>query len=268
MASRTKQKEEARERRLAQERADAEHARKTQRTRMLGGVLALAVIVVAVAIAVSSSGGGGKNTAPKPTSSAAKQSATTVAGLLAGIHQSGVTIGSSSAPVTVTEFGDLECPICRDFALGAENQLIGKDVRSGKVKLVYRSLETATGGAPNPSIFPSQQAAAYAAGAQGKAWNYIELFYHEQGQEATGYVNQNYLNGLASQIPGLNYSQWLTDSKNSTYASQVTADEQAAASRGFNSTPTIVVQGPKGQAQPIVGTTDYGTLESAINSVS
>jgi protein-disulfide isomerase len=267
MASRTKQKEEARARRLAEERAAAERAQRARRTRMLGGVLLAAVAVVVVAIVISTSGGNGSSSAPKPTSSAAKQAASTVNSLLSGIPQSGVTLGSPSAKVTVTEFGDLECPVCRNFALGAENQLISNDVKAGKVKLVYRSLETATGGAPNPSIFPVQQAAAYAAGAQSKAWNYIELFYNEQGQENTGYVTQSFLNGLASQIPGLNYSQWSSDSKSSTYTSQVTADEQAASARGFNSTPTLVVQGPKGQAQPIVGVTDYGSLESAIKSV-
>jgi protein-disulfide isomerase len=268
MASRTKQKEAARARRLAEERAAAERAQRNRRTRMLGGVLVLALVIVGVAIAVSVGGGSGSSSAPKPTSTAAKQSSSTVNNLLAGIPQKGVTLGSPNAKVTVTEFGDLECPICKDFALSTESQLIAKDVRAGKVKLVYRSLETATGGAPDPSIFPVQQAAAYAAGAQAKAWNYILLFYHEQGQEATAYVNQSFLNGLAAQIPGLNFSQWRSDSKSPAYTSQVTSDEQAAAGQGFNATPTITIQGPKGAAQPFQTLVDYPTLESAIKSVS
>ncbi len=264
MASRTRQKEEARARRLDEERARSERERRQRRTRMLGGVLLGAVILVVVAIAISSSGG---SSTPAPTSSAAKQQAATVSSLLSGIPQSGSTLGSPSAKVTVTEFGDLECPICRDFALGAENQLISTDVHSGKVKLVYRSLETATGNGPNPGVFPSQQAAALAAGVQGKGWDYIDLFYHEQGQEGTAYVTPSYLDGLARQIPGLNYAKWLADSKSSALTAQVTADGQAAAAKGFNSTPTITIQGPKRAAQPIVGTTDYGTLEASINSV-
>jgi protein-disulfide isomerase len=264
MASRTRQKEEARARRLDEERARSERERRQRRTRMLGGVLLGAVILVVVAIAISSSGG---SSTPAPTSSAAKQQAATVSSLLSGIPQSGSTLGSPSAKVTVTEFGDLECPICRDFALGAENQLISTDVRSGKVKLVYRSLETATGNGPNPGVFPSQQAAALAAGVQGKGWDYIDLFYHEQGQEGTAYVTPSYLDGLARQIPGLNYAKWLADSNSSALTAQVTADGQGAAAKGFNSTPTITIQGPKRAAQPIVGTTDYGTLEASIKSV-
>jgi protein-disulfide isomerase len=263
MASRTKQKEEARARRIAEERAAAERARRTRRTRTLAGVLIAAVVVVAVAIAISSSGGG--------SSSSTKISSSTsnhISSLLTGLPQSGQTLGSPSAKVTVTEFGDLQCPICRDFALGAEQQLIAKDVRSGKVKLVYKSLPTATLNGPNPSVFPTQQAAAYAAGQQSKAWDYILLFYRQQGQEGTNYVTPAFLQNLARHIPGLNYSAWLTASKNPNLTAQVTSEQQQATSRGFNSTPTIVVQGPKGQAQPVVGNTDYGTLESVINSVA
>jgi protein-disulfide isomerase len=191
-----------------------------------------------------------------------------VRSLLSGIPQSGQTIGSPNAKITVTEYGDLQCPVCRDFALGTENQLISKDVRSGKVKLVYKSLLSATANSPDPSIFPAQQAAAYAAGKQSKAWDYILLFYHEQGQEGTLYVTPAFLSGLAKQIPGLNYATWQTESKNPALAAQVLAENQHANSRGFASTPTILVEGPKGQAQPIIGLTDYGTLESAINSVA
>jgi protein-disulfide isomerase len=264
MASRTKQKEEARARRLAEEQAHAERTRRQRRMQMLGGVLLAAIAVVAVAIAISSSG----NSTTKTTPSAFKSAASTVDSQVAGIPQSGVTLGSPSAKVTVTEYGDLQCPICRDFALGAEGQLISNEVKAGKAKLVYKSLETATGSSPTPGIFPTQQAAAYAAGAQGKAWNYILVFYRAQGQEGTAYVNQSFLDGIAQSVTGLNFSTWKSASTNPTYTAQVQSDQQQAAGRGFNSTPTVVVQGPKGAAQPIVGNTDYGTLQSAIKSVS
>jgi protein-disulfide isomerase len=65
----------------------------------------------------------------------------------------------------------------------------------------------------------------------------------------------------------LNYSQWLSARSQNTLAAQVTADQQAAAGAGYNSTPTIVVKGPKGQAPAIVGNTDYAALESAIKKV-
>ncbi len=267
MASRAQQKEQARQRRLAEEQARTERARRQRRLQMILGTIVVAVVLVVVGIAVSSGGSG--NNAPKVGSAAAKADASKVSTLLAGISQAGNTLGSPSAKVTVTEYGDLECPVCKDFATGIENQLIANDVRSGKVKLVYRSLCTATCNGPDPNVFPTQQAAALAAGLQNKEWDYVELFYNEQGTEDTNYVNDSYLNGLASQIPGLNYSKWLSDRGSSTLTGQVTADEQAAAGKSFSSTPTLDIVGPKGEAQPIVGVpSSYGSLESAIKSVS
>ena len=266
MASRTKQKEEARARRIAEERARAERAARTRRVRMLGGVVVAAVVIIVAAVVISTSGSSSAP-GPAPGTKGATQQAAIVNGLLAGIPQSGQTIGNPNAKVTLTEYGDLECPICRDFALSTIDQVIPNYVRSGKVKLIYKSYETATGGAPDPNIFPVQQAAAYAAGLQGKAWNYILLFYHEQGPEDTGYVTPSYLEGIAKQIPGLNYGQWLSQYQSSTLTSQVQSESQFALSQNWNGTPTILLVGPKGQTQPTSGDIPYGDLQGGINAV-
>jgi protein-disulfide isomerase len=249
---------------LAAERASAERARRQRRLQMVLGVVAAAVIIAVVAIVLSTRGA----KSPSTTSASAKATATKVNNALAGIPQSGIRLGSPSAKVNVTEYGDLECPVCASFATGAEQTLINNDVRSGKVTLTYRSLCTATCNGPNANLFPSQQAAALAAGEQNKAWNYIQLFYNEQGSEGTTYVTDSYLTGLASQIPGLDVGKWSSARTSSSLTAQVTSDEQAASAKGYSSTPTIIVEGPKGTAQPIVGNTDYTTLESKIKSVS
>jgi protein-disulfide isomerase len=261
MASRTKQKEEARARRQAEEQARAEKAQRDRRLKMGGGVVLIAAAIVAVAIAISTGGG---NKTVNPTSSSGKQTASTVNTLLAGIPQSGMTLGSPSAKVTLTEYGDLECPVCQSLALGAENQLIQNEVRSGKAKIVFRSLETASQSSPIPNAFQNQQVAAYAAGLQNLGWYYVELFYHQQGQEGTGYATESYLDNIAKQIPGLNYSKWLADRKNPSLLAQLQADQQAASARAINSTPTVIVSGPKGTSQPIVGPGDYSTYQQAI----
>ncbi len=152
-----------------------------------------------VAIAISS--GGSSASVPKPNSPAAKKAQATVNALLAGIPQQGATLGSPSAKVTVTEYGDLVCPVCKSFALGAENQLISNDVRSGKVKIVYKALETAS--RPGQRLDVRARPGGRAGRRQPEeGWNYIELFYHEQGDETSSYVTDSYLGGLAKQIPG------------------------------------------------------------------
>ena len=167
---------------------------------MLGGTVVGAIAVVVVAIAISA-GGAAARRRSSPPARRPRRRPSTVNNLLAGIPQQGNTLGSPSAKVTLTEYGDLVCPVCKDFALGAENQLIANEVRSGKVKIVYKALETASQTANNAMFVPSQ-AAALAAGKQKKAWNYIELFYHEQGDETASYVTDNYLGGLASRSRG------------------------------------------------------------------
>ena len=154
MASRKEQKRSSPQRRLEQERVRAERARRDRRLRMLGGLVIGAVILVGVAVAISSGGGSSSTAPPKPTSVAAHSAAQTVNTLVSGIPQSATRLGSPNAPVTVTEYGDLQCPICKAFALGGESELISKDVRAGKVALVYRSTPTATANGPDPTSFP------------------------------------------------------------------------------------------------------------------
>jgi hypothetical protein len=52
--------------------------------------------------------------------------------------------------------------------------------------------------------------------------------------------------------------------------SQVTQDEQTYSKLGLSqvATPTLVISGPKGQAQPIQTVPTYSQLESVIKSVS
>lgn len=260
MASRKEQKEQARQRRLAEETARAEAARRARTIRMIGGVVVLVVAVVAVLIAVSSSGGGATGLQKGKTSA---KTVAAVEGLLRGIPQSGATLGQSTAPVTMTYYGDLECPICRDFTLsGGLTPLIRNEVAKGKVKVVYKAFETAT---KDPTVFKTQQVAALAAGQQQRFWNFAELFYHEQGAEGTGYVTENYLRGLAQQIPGFNLSKWQTDRATASLATQLASDEQTGTKIGVSGTPTLLMTGPKGTTVP--SSTSYSDLQAAYKKV-
>jgi protein-disulfide isomerase len=263
MASRTKQKEQARARRLAEERARADRHRRDRRLRMIGGIVLAAIAVIGVAIAISSGGGGSSSGLKTGTQQA--QVTGQVSQLLSGIPQAGTTLGNKNAPVTMTYYGDFECPVCRDFTLsGGFPQLVANDVRSGKVKVVFRAFQTAT---PSPQTFLTQQVAGLAAGKQNKFWDYMELFYRQQGTEGTAYATDGYLTKLAQQVPGLNVSQWRSARQDPALASQVQGDASSANNLGVNATPTLIFQGPKGQAA-IANLVDYSTLQKEISKVS
>jgi protein-disulfide isomerase len=266
MASRTKQKEEARARRLAEEQARAEHARRQQRLRMILGVVAVAVVVVVVLVILSIGGSkkGGIQTGTKAnaTTSAVNQ-------LLGGIPQSGNTLGNPNASITMTYYGDLKCPVCQDFTLkGGFSQLVSNDVRSGKVKVVYDAFCTATCNGPDPNEFPLQQAAALAAGKQNKFWQFTELFYRQQGSETDAYVTDAFLNGIARQISGLNFAQWKTARNDPNLTNQVNSEQNQGRHIGVSGTPTLIFKGPKGEAVATQAVPTYAQLEQQVKQVS
>lgn len=231
--TRKQRREQARGERKALEQAEAARAARRTRLMQLGIVLAIVAAII-VAIVIATGGGGKKTVAPK--SKEANTQVAEVTSLVGGIPQSGNVLGSPSAPLTLKYYGDLECPICKEFTLGVLPALIPKYVRTGKLRIEYLSLETAT---REPEVFKTQQVAALAAGKQNRAWDFIELFYHEQGEEGSGYVNEKYLQGLASQVPGLNLPTWTTARSDPALSNQVTADAQAANNAGFTGTPSF-----------------------------
>jgi protein-disulfide isomerase len=258
--TRKQRREQARTERKALEQAEVDRAKRRTRLTQLGVVVAIVVVVI-VGIAIAT--GGGKSKTVKSGTPQANANAAEVTALLHGIPQNGNTLGDPNAPVTLRYYGDLECPICKEFTLGALPSLIQKYVRTGKLKIEYHSLETAT---REPEVFKTQQVAAYAAGKQKLGWNFIELFYHEQGEEDSGYVNESYLQGLASQIPGLSLADWTTARSNPTYSNEVAADAQAANQAGFTGTPSFELGKSGGTLQKLeAGTfTEAAPYETAI----
>ena len=265
MASRAEQKAALRAAREARQKELTATQARRKRMYSLGALLAGVVVALIVVIVA-----GGSKSPSHPTTN--KSAVATVAALLKGIPQNGNTLGKPTAPVTVTEYGDLVCPICQEFAFGSEQQLIKNEVRSGKVKLVYRGVETASSQA-NGGEYVASQVAARAAGQQHRAWQYIMLWYYEQGDETTPYVTNAFMQNIAAQVPGLNLTKWETDRNDAALAADVRADAQAAKAAGLVgpqgvSTPSITFVGPKGAAQPLVGLASYAQLQAEIQPIS
>jgi protein-disulfide isomerase len=216
------------------------------RGRRLG--IAVAALGVAVAVVLIAAACGGSNRGPCAAgdelapgcgnASARTRVIHEVDDVLAGIPQSGNALGSPGAAVTLQYFGDLECPICRKFTLGALPSIINRWVRQGKLRIEYLSLETAT---REPEAFEDQQVAALAAGRQDKMWNYLELFYHEQGTEGTGYVNEGYLRDLAQQVPGLKLAKWDKARSDPTFNEEINRDAELAAVDNMTGTPSFLI---------------------------
>lgn len=263
--TRKQRREQARNERKALEQQQASQGDQRKRLYQLAGVAVVIAAIIAIVVIAASGKGSKESVAPK--SAAASAAAAEVVKLLQGIPQSANTLGSPSAPVTLQYFGDLECPICKEFTLGALPGLIQKDVRSGKLKIEYRSMQTAT---REQETFRNQQIAALAAGKQNRMWYYIELFYHEQGEEGSGYVTESYLQGLASQVPGLSLSDWSSARNETAFNDEVTTDAQFANQNGFTGTPSFLIGKTGGTMKKFdyASLTDPSSFEEAVDKLA
>ncbi len=222
--------ERRRAERIARERA--EQARETRGRRLwrLGAVTAAAAVLVAVAVAVSS--GGGEKPAPPATTST----------LLAGIPERDGVLGDPKAPVTVTEYVDLQCPVCARAAESTLPALIRDEVRAGKVKLAVRTLHFL-----GPD---SERAARVAAGAerQGRLWAFLEAFYARQGTENSGYVTDGFLREV-SKAAGVDAGKALAQADSSSATQRLERANADAARMGVQGTPTLTVARAGGPEQ-------------------
>jgi protein-disulfide isomerase len=220
------------------QRAEVDSAARRARLKPVA-ILAGAIFLIAIASCGSSKTDTAKPSGARAQASGAEQSAAAeVRLLLAGIPQRASTLGDPRAPVTVQFFGDLQCPYCRLFTLKLLPSLIQGYVRPGKLKIEYRSLETAT---RDPETFQIQQVAALAAGRQNKMWEFIDLLYHEQGRENSGYVTEHYLDELAQQLTGLNLIAWTAARNDAALAKTITTDAARAKHAGLTSTPSFLL---------------------------
>ncbi len=179
---------------------------------------------------------------------------------LSGITQRGQVLGDANAPVTVTEFGDPQCPVCAAFAEQVAPELISTEVKGGSVKYRFQPFLII-----GPDSKPAMKAA-LAAGQQGRFWNYLQLFYRNQGEENSGYVTDAFLTSIARAAGVQDIAAW-NQSRNGTQWDSVIANgSNQAESLGFNGTPSILVAGPNGQK----ALSGFGLSEirSAIQDVS
>jgi protein-disulfide isomerase len=185
---------------------------------------------------------------------------TEISALLADIQQSANALGRPAAPVTLAYFADLQCPYCRDFSLEVLPSIIERWVQTGKLRIESHALQTAT---HEPEVFMAQQVAALAAGRQDKAWHFIETFYAKQGEENSGYVTDAYLQGIASQLTGLDLASWTSDRRDPELANEIAGDARAAENAGLTGTPSFLI-GASGGAMNGFSPSDPTSFDAAI----
>ncbi len=214
----------------ADRRSEAEQERRRRVVQLGSAAAFLAVVVVAVLIVIGQSQTEGGDTDLEGAGAVRQE--------LAGIPQQGLTLGDPDAPVRLVEFGDLQCPVCKGFSEEVIPEVIDSRVRSGAAKIEFRNFTIIS-----EESVPAA-AAAIAAGEQGRGWEFIELFYRNQGIERSGYVTDEFLAEVARGAGVPDIERWDSDRESRRVLDAVSQQTAEAEQLGLGGTPSFAVEGP------------------------
>jgi protein-disulfide isomerase len=233
--------------------ADATEERRQRLVKLGSATAFLAIVAIAVLIVVSQSGGGGGD-------AGSVEGAAEIRAELRGIPQRGLVLGDPGAAVTLVEFGDLQCPVCKGYAEEIVPSVIDSKIRSGEARLAFRNFTIIN----EESI--DAAAAAIAAGEQGRGWDFLEFFYRNQGSEASGYVTDEFMTAIAEGAGVPDIARWNAARLSDAVIEQVEAETAEAEGLGLSGTPSFVIEGPLvDEGRDVLGTPgSAGPLEAAI----
>jgi protein-disulfide isomerase len=228
-------------------------ARRERLVKLGSAAAFLAVVAVAVLIVVSETQTEGGDTSIEGVAQVERE--------LRGIPQRGLTLGDPGAPVTLVEYGDLQCPACKAFAEEVLPEVIESKVRDGQARIEFRNF-TIIGEESRPAA-----AAAIAAGEQGRGWSFVELFYRNQGFERSGYVTDEFLTAVAEAAGVPDIERWQRERDSARLLGEVARQTAEAERLGLSSTPSFAIRGPATDGLETLGfPQSAGELEAAIDA--
>lgn len=209
------------ERRKAARRDREGHS---SRRRVSTGQIVAAGVVALLAVAALVWSNSQNTTAPSTT-------------LPPGIAQAGQVRGNATAPVTIEEWADFQCPACARFARSTEPQIVTSYIATGKVRYVFHNM-----------AFLGQESnwaaeAASCAAEQGKFWEYHDKLFASQAGENRGAFSKENLKRFGNDL-GLGPS-FATCFDSGKYAQSVRSETNQGQTAGVDQTPTLFVNGRK-----------------------
>jgi len=156
------------------------------------------------------------------------------------------SLGPQHAPVTVVEYGDFECPTCKQAAPSLQ-LLLSRFPE--QVRIVFRHF-------PLEEIHPHALCAAEAsevAAAQGRFWEMHDLMYERQDRLQLGDLLR-----YAAEL-GLDVGAFEADLSGARFGDRVAGDVVGAEAAGVAGTPTFFINDRR-----YVGAYDEDSLEQAL----
>jgi protein-disulfide isomerase len=145
-------------------------------------------------------------------------------------------LGSPTAPVTLEEFGDFECPPCG--MLHPIMKSLEAEFGPAKLRLIFREFPLV----PTHAHALAAARAAEAAGLQGKFWEMHDMIYENQKEWHEAFDVRPIFEGYATKI-GLDLEQFRRDNTNEIVERRIFLDGKRAHSLGVKGTPTVFLNG-------------------------
>ncbi len=139
-------------------------------------------------------------------------------------------LGSALASMTIVEYGDFECPLCKQTASVLKHLL---ERFSGRIRIIYRHF-------PLVEVHPHALVAAEAAecaAAQGKFWQMHDLLFDNQGQ-----LTLEHLHGYAERV-GLDVARYRAEMDNHVHLQRIREHMDSGRESHVRSTPGLFLNG-------------------------
>ncbi|MFL6127739.1 MAG: MauE/DoxX family redox-associated membrane protein [Mycobacteriales bacterium] len=219
--------------------------RQGERRLRLTGAVAGVLLVLATGVGI------GVQAARAPSGDGPSPQSVTVA--------DGVTVGRSSAWVTLDVYEDPQCPACRQFETGSGGTVAGW-VANGTAKVNYHVISFLD--SASTTRYSSRAAnALYCAADAGVFQRYHELLFANQPAEGSAGLTYDQLVQLGRQAGGTG-AAFETCIRNRPYASFVAQISERASRDGVFGTPTVLVDGSP--VQPVT----LAALRAAVDRAS
>jgi protein-disulfide isomerase len=248
MSKNTPERREARKERAAEALRQKQAEERRRRFIAIGSVVAAVVVII------------GGLTWWQSTRDTSGQTADTVPSIASGggsdgtpaeLDGYGIVIGAADAPNTVTVYEDLQCPACANLEAQLGEPLAAA-VDAGEVRLEYRMisfLDRASTNEYSSRALNAALAVLDTAGVEAFRSFHDDLYAHQPEEGTAGFTDDELVERAVTagatesevrpQIEGKVYEQWITNA----------TDEMSK--EGYNSTPTILIDGKESEAQDL-----------------
>jgi len=177
--------------------------------------------------------------------------------------------GAETAPITIIELADFQCPYCRQFNQATMPALDSLYIRTGKARLVFYNRPFPT----HPRSWVAAEAA-MCASVQGKFWPMHDRLYTNQTRWGEGPQPAADFEEYATAI-GLNLEEFRDCAARDRVAPLVLADLMQATNGGVDATPTFVIlreqkpgEAPEAAQRTLAGLQPLEEFQKAIDELS